>query len=118
MSYESYREGAEDFFLARQEWSFATFGPPTDRKGIGPIRHLLKEVQEVLQELEKGDGDRDDLLEELVDCRFLLEDAIAREGFSYADYQDMSWRKLEKNKNRKWGARSADGVVEHIREEG
>lgn len=116
---------AEAFFESRQKWSFETFGPPSQRDGRGPLAHLAeKEIPEVQAELSSLETAwpsehariRQKLLEELVDCRFLLEDIISREGFTYYEYMDMCWKKLEKNQKRKWNKPSPDGIVEHIRE--
>lgn len=106
----------EQFFQARQEWSFETFGAHTERGPEGPLKHLEKEVKEAIAAWIVG-GNVLDFLEELVDCQFLVHDAVSRAGFTYDAFLDACWKKLAKNRTRRWGARSADGVVEHIREE-
>lgn len=74
---------------------------------MGPLKHLEKEVKEMQE--------RPYDLEEKIDGIFLIVDAIRRSGATYPDMMNMLWAKLAKNKARKWGAPSADGVIEHIR---
>lgn len=101
------REERERFWCERAEWSEATFGPRHERGPIGPLMHLKKEIDEVLA----NPGD----ITEYVDCIFLIEDAAYRAGFSYYELMEALFEKLEINKKRKWGPRSEDGVVEHVK---
>lgn len=97
----------ELFWNERSKWSEETFGPRTSRGAIGPLKHLKKEVEEMLENPTD--------LEEFADGLFLLTDAAFRAGFTYREFMDMLWYKLEKNKKRVWGPPSADGVVEHVK---
>lgn len=98
-----------NFWRARSAWSAATFGAMNVRGPIGPLRHLEKEVKEALAKPED--------LEEYADLLFLVFDATERAGFSYHDLVLACWRKLEKNRARKWSTLTDDAPVEHIREE-
>lgn len=97
-----------EFWERHAEWSQATFGPDGERGPTGPLNHLAKEVREAL-------ANPDDLTE-YADLVFLVFDAARRAGFSYAQLEEAVTRKLAVNKARRWGPRSADGVVEHVRE--
>jgi hypothetical protein len=93
------------FWDALSKWSQATFLTDAQRGPIGPLKHLAKEVGEVIQEPSD--------LEEYVDCLFLVFDACRRAGFTYADLERGVWAKLEKNKLRKWPPCKPDGISEH-----
>jgi hypothetical protein len=47
---EALGEGFATFGPAQAEWSQATFGPDNERGPIGPLKHLAKEVAEVMQD--------------------------------------------------------------------
>lgn len=99
----------ESFWNAQAEWSRATFGSDTERGPQGPLKHLRKEVDEVLANPHD--------LEEYADLLFLVFDATRRAGFSYLDLDNAAWMKLEKNKQRVWSKPTTDDPVEHIRDE-
>lgn len=101
----------ERFWSEQGEWSQATFGTDAERGPIGPLKHLAKEVAEALADT----SDR----EEYVDCFFLAIDAARRSGLfaSPNHFLVAAFAKLKKNKQRKWGANTPDGAVEHIRED-
>jgi hypothetical protein len=112
-----------NFWSEREEWSYKTFGPRVVRDGTGPLEHLKKELGEVVEAMWLFGMDPNPqtwaaLLEEFVDCRFLLEDAVARTGFTEEEYEAASWAKLEKNKKRKWPdwkTLPTDAVIEHVK---
>ena len=96
------------FWHAHSEWSQKTFGKDSVRGPTGPLRHLAKEVQEVLAEPDK--------LEEYADLLFLVFDSCRRAGFTYSQLEQAVWDKLEVNKARSWQVPdSPDEPVEHIR---
>ena len=98
------------FWGAQAEWSEATFGTIAERGPIGPLKHLKKEVDETLAKPHD--------LEEYADMLFLLVDATRRAGFTYDQWVEKAFEKLEKNKKRTWAKPTAsDEPVEHIREE-
>lgn len=98
-----------EFWTAQAAWSQATFGSDSERGPIGPLLHLAKEVQEAIA----NPSD----LEEFADLQFLIFDSARRAGFTYEQLLDACWKKLEKNKTRKWGPATKDGPVEHVRGE-
>ena len=96
------------FWQEHAEWSRTTFGADDVRGPTGPLKHLAKEVQECLANPTD--------LEEYADLMFLTFDACRRAGFTLPALVKEMWRKLEVNKNRKWGPPTIDGAVEHIRD--
>jgi Protein of unknown function (DUF550) len=102
-------EGFATFWPAQAEWSQNTFGSDNERGPIGPLKHLAKEVAEVLQ-------DPTDLME-FVDCLFLIFDSTRRAGFTFEELRDAAWKKLEINKARKWQTPpKGDEAIEHVRD--
>ena len=97
----------EDFWNAQAEWSEQTFGSTKERGPEGPLKHLIKEANEALQ-------DPGDVIE-YVDCLFLTFDAARRAGLQYQEMIDLAFHKLEINKKRKWNKPTTDEPVEHIR---
>lgn len=96
-----------DFVAQQAEWSQATFGTDLERGPIGPLKHLAKEVQEALANI------NDEM--EYVDCFFLTLDAARRKGMTAKRLLDLSFKKLEINKKRKWNKPTSDDPVEHDR---
>lgn len=97
----------KQFWTERSFWSMITFGGIKERGPIGPLKHLAKEAQEA--------QDKPDDIMEYVDCLFLTFDAAERAGFTYDQLLEAAWVKLEINKARKWGPKTTDGAVEHVR---
>lgn len=93
----------EEFLKDQKEFSKKTFGK--DYKISSVMSHLRKETKEI----EKTPKD----VEEWADAFLLLLDGLWRSGFSFSDLFKAAKRKLEKNKKRKWGKPSSDGVIEH-----
>jgi len=61
-------------------WSIGNFGTNSERGGTGPLRHMIKEAQEVIDVIEMGgeDIDYDALAEEMGDIMFLFLDTMYR----------------------------------------
>lgn len=76
--------------------------------GVPSIKHLQREIEELLNNM--------DDIEEWADCLMLLLDGARRRGHDIDAIVDATWDKLEKNRHRKWGKPDADGIVEHVRE--
>jgi NTP pyrophosphatase (non-canonical NTP hydrolase) len=102
------------------EWSDRTFGDKQRNPAI--VYHLQKEVPELidainkLQKLEYPDGDVfDKLLFEYADCFMLLLDSASHAGISARTLLKYTRKKLEINKNRKWGNPDENGVIEHLK---
>lgn len=111
------------------EWSDRAFGSgPARNPGI--IYHLKKEVDELIEALEKtnvlgvdnsigiGEYGRqvDRTKMEYADCLMLLLDSAHHFGIRADELIEFTDRKLQINKQRKWGNPDENGVVEHIRE--
>ena len=96
-----------EFWYESEKWSLDTFGPYEVRGPVGPILHLKKEQKEAADQawlLHTKDpaGSRERLLEELVDCLFLVFDALRRARFGLREVADAAFRKLDKNRMRVW----------------
>lgn len=96
--------------LERHKWSQATFGTSAERGPVGPLKHLAKEVQEMLAET-----DRNKRLEEYADGIFLIFDAADRDGYRLENIMAALEQKLEKNRSRQWQKPTSDEPVEHVR---
>lgn len=81
----------KEYWEAHKEWSEKTFGLGGPK---GSIEHLKLEVEEVLENPQ-------DIIE-FADCQMLLYDAVRRAGFTYEEFWDACWKKLEICKKRKW----------------
>jgi|JRYD01.1.fsa_nt_gb hypothetical protein len=82
-----------------------TFGQSTPQ---AKAHHLAEEAMEAA-------ADPQDILE-WADCTILLFDAVRKAGFTTEDLYQGVLRKMEINKNRKWGEKDANGVVRHVKE--
>lgn len=112
-----------------RQWSDATFGYGQRTTSI--VYHLKKEVVELIQALNKtyelgcdesvgvGELGRQILRTEFeyADCFMLLLDSAHHFGLSAENIFDLTRKKLEINKKRKWGEPDKNGVVEHIKED-
>lgn len=92
------------------QWSRKTFGEDGVRGPGGPLKHLLKEAKEAL------DNPHD--YSEYADCLLLVFDAARRAGLSFAALIDVTNRKMSINEMRDWGnAKSRpDDAVEHVKD--
>lgn len=131
----------EQFVLLQRLWSESAFGRKYERGPAGPLKHLQKEVAEAVDKAQAvaslnamisdavtnknsavRDGGiaelktaRDEFLEELADCLFLVFDACWRAGFGPTDIRRMLGTKLAKNRARSWPRTAPDEPVEHDR---
>lgn len=96
------------------KWSSETFGPHSERGPIGPMKHLLKEINgEILPVLESGKNA--DILE-YVDCLFLIMDAARRAGFTYEMMMKGVDLKFDINRARVWPkGTDPNAPIEHDR---
>lgn len=94
------------FCKKRNAFSQKTFGSPEERTCVEPLKHLLEEVQELI------DNPDDEM--EWADCFLLLLDAAWRKGYSVDDLRKFASRKLKINKKRTWTKRK-DGVFKHVK---
>lgn len=116
----------EQFEQLQKRWSQMTFGPRSQRGPTGPLKHLQKEIPEMLEAVQRAEDARlaiyagaktpseknqlyaawkqarEELLEELVDGFFLLFDAAWRSGHNGTDIRRVMAAKLRKNMARTW----------------
>ncbi len=97
----------EKFIKKRNKFSSKQFGTKKERGCLGPLHHLKKEVQELI------DNPDDEM--EWADNFLLLLDAAWRKGHSLQDLINFADKKLDININRKWGEPDKDGVYQHIK---
>jgi NTP pyrophosphatase (non-canonical NTP hydrolase) len=95
------------------EWSQETFGTDAERGPIGPLKHLAKEVAEVMEAVEAGGGNAG---EEFADLFLLLLDAARRYGLSFHGLVRNSLSKMDVNSRRVWPKPVDDEPVEHDRD--
>ena len=110
------------------EWSDATFGNGQRNPAI--VHHLKKEVDELIEALNilkvlgcdnsVGIGEFGRQLSktemEYADCFMLLLDSAHHFGMTADDILKAASKKLEINKQRKWGNPDENGVIEHIKD--
>ena len=89
----------------RKEFSYRAFGDAKSRSCIYPLRHLAKEVKELLV------SPNDPM--EWADCFLLLLDAAQRQGFTVDDLTNFAIQKLAINKKRDW-TKQPDGTFRHV----
>lgn len=130
----------EQFCALQRRWSQSTFGTKAVRGPAGPLKHLQKEIPEMLEAVQEVDDARnaihagsvtkdekearyaawkqarEALLEEVVDGFFLLFDAAWRSGHTATDIRRVMAAKLRKNMARKWPTGGDPNMpVEHDR---
>lgn len=98
-----------EFCADQAAWSQKTFGADTERGPIGPLKHMLKEVQEVLEKPTD--------VEEYADLLLLLMDSSRRAGINPMALLQAARAKMRKNKQREWPKPTSDEPVEHVRTE-
>jgi hypothetical protein len=81
-------------FFEQSIFSQEAFGPDTVRGPIGVLKHLKKEVDEVLEHPLD--------ITEYADCLLLLLDASRRAGFTLDKLIQSAYDKLQVNKKRVW----------------
>jgi len=99
-------------------WSDKQFGDGQRNPAIA--YHLLKEVPELIEAIEKyqkncAGGNYDRVASEYADCFMLLLDSASHFSPSAEMLIEYTRKKLEINRQRKWGKPDGNGVVEHIR---
>ena len=104
-------------------WQTETFGPPRER--TGPVEHMAKEVCElhatldVLRVCTPGSPQHAyyhaDALKELADVFHLMVQVASDLGATPDTFAAAVERKLAVNRQRKWKAPDARGIVEHVK---
>ena len=103
----------DNLFKQITAWQRDTFGETTP---LSVAKHLRKEVDEVIEALEKGDKDHV-RKEELPDLQILTFNLADKLGMDFYDLSANTRLKFKKNLNRKWLKPDADGCVHHEKTE-
>lgn len=115
------------FWIESGDWANKTFGDVDQRGPIGPLKHIVKEVnKEIIPLIERMTSlptdfveapTIDEIAEELFDLQHLIFDVARRLKLSYSVYVTGCFDKLEINKNREWPRNPNDTseAIEHKR---
>jgi hypothetical protein len=103
--YEATGKSLLELVLEQSEFSQKTFGTDEEKGPEGPLKHLLEEVQEVLD-------DSTDVME-YADCFLLLLDATRRAEINIHTLLRAAHDKLEINKKRTW-EKTSEGYSKHV----
>ena len=96
----------------QQAFSEKTFGSSEIRGPLGPLKHLKKEADEVIHNIQQGKHDPS----EYADLLILVLDASWRAGLNPRNLLDAAHEKMWENETRDWPPpRPGDDAVEHIR---
>ena len=98
----------DNLFKQITAWQRDTFGETTP---LSVAKHLRKEVDEVIEALERGD--KEHAKEELSDVQILLWNEAKKLGMDFFDLSANVRKKHTKNLQRKWLKPDADGCVHH-----
>lgn len=90
-----------------RKWSDEQFGPRSERGPQGPLKHLIKEAGEALD-------DPHDIME-YADMMFLFLDSLHRAGFDCADLSEAMAAKMPILESRTYPKVASDMPSEHIR---
>lgn len=96
------------FWNDQKEWSQKTFGDNKKMGPLGPLHHLLEEVNETI--IAPYD------IMEYADMFILILDAARRAGFSLEEILEAAQQKLDICKKRKWGIPDKNGKVKSIKD--
>lgn len=99
----------EELFKTITAWQNNTFGETTP---LSVAKHLRKEIDEVIEALERGDLDHV-RKEELPDLQILTFNLTQKLGMDFYDLSANTRLKFKKNINRKWLKPDANGCVHH-----
>lgn len=113
-----------------KEWSDGEWGK--DRDGLSMLHHLKLEVTELITALTKFKAIMDvpdtseiderlplklihNIIDEYADCFMLILDSASHQKYTADSLIDHTYRKLEINKQRKWGPIDKNGVSLHVK---
>jgi NTP pyrophosphatase (non-canonical NTP hydrolase) len=104
------RKTIEELSIEHGIWSHETFPKGTAH---GAMLHAAREVNEVIQEIDKGPATYD-MAKEYADVIFCVLDSARRNNISLAEIINAGDDKLQINKERKWKD-NGDGSYSHIK---
>lgn len=93
-------------------WAESLFTQATD---TSIVEHLRREVKELAEEVQEDEPDVRRIATEMADCYGILLHLAHR---NHIDLESEARAKLRINRQRHWGMPDAQGVVEHLCEEG
>jgi len=112
------------------EWQIKTFGHDKfsyNRTIVAMMNHLEEEVGELKELVDMfwvnpnkhepknyKELGSEEIREEFADCFMLLIGAAAKYGLTAEELLSDTYKKLAKNKKRKWGKPQVNGVVNHV----
>lgn len=102
----------EELFNTITAWQNNTFGETTP---LSVAKHLRKEVDELIEALERGDKVNTE--EELSDVQILLWNEAKKLGMDFYELSANVRKKHTKNLKRRWLKPDADGCVHHEKPE-
>lgn len=102
----------KELFEEITQWQDTTFQKST---ASSRAKHLKKEIEELIKELERKPVIAVLSESEFADCFFLLFGAAKAYGMTYEDIQQCIRKKFKINKDRTWGKPDENGVVEHVK---
>lgn len=109
-------EALADLARDQSEWSQATFGTDAERGPVGALKHLQKEVAEVVGAWEASPFVSESVRSEFADCLLLLLDSSRRAGLKPLELIRAAQAKMLVNKSRKWPKTTGDVPTEHVKE--
>lgn len=107
-------DGLDGLWDSIEVWSQATFGRTDGRHALFPARHMLREVGEMMTDIEAGRAD--EALTELADVFHLMVDIACRLGYNRQQFTEALRTKFLRNQLRSWKSPDAEGVIEHSSE--
>lgn len=108
ISTEQQNKDMNELFEKITAWQHDTFGETTP---LSVAKHLRKEVDELIEALERGDTEH--AQEELSDVQILLWNEAKKLGMDFYEISANVRKKHTKNLQRKWLKPDADGCVHH-----
>lgn len=92
-------------------WQRETFPKAT---ALSDLRHLRKEVNELIDAIEMEAHDSD-IQSEFADCFILLFGSAKKIGFDFIRITEVIEGKFNEVKTREWGEPDNEGITEHIK---
>ena len=105
---------ADQLFRIVTTWTKQTFGAQRSNRGI--LDKIIEEVDELaisVDNWEKFNGERIDLLNELADVQILLWDVAARNGVCFNELIDAVLVKHAVNRTREWKKVPGEDYYKH-----
>lgn len=109
-------EALSDLAHDQSKWSQATFGTDAERGPVGALKHLQKEVTEVIAAWGATPFASESVRDEFADCLLLLLDSSRRAGLKPLELIRAAQAKMLVNKAREWPKTTGDVPTEHVKD--